>query len=71
VTPHDRARLIADVEEVGEPVTGRRREDVLRTRGVAQWEDKTGDVRSFLDKARAPDKTLAPIMPVCRWAMRT
>jgi pimeloyl-ACP methyl ester carboxylesterase len=34
MAPHDRARLVAEVEEVGEPVTGRRREDVLRTRGV-------------------------------------
>ena len=34
VTPHDRACLLADGEEVGEPVAGRRREDILRTRGV-------------------------------------
>jgi hypothetical protein len=34
VTPHDRARLIADVEEVGEPVTGRRRENILGPGGV-------------------------------------
>jgi pimeloyl-ACP methyl ester carboxylesterase len=37
VASHDRARLLADAEEVGEPVAGRRRGGVLGTCSGIRW----------------------------------